>query len=38
MKKNQNPKEYSPDECQDFYPNANEELLCGIRFGVVLNP
>ena len=38
MKKNQNPKEYCSDECLDFYPNADEKLLCGIGFGVVVNP
>ena len=38
MKKNQNPKEYCPDECLDFYLNTNEELLCGIGKGVVVNP
>ena len=38
MKKNQNPKEYNPEECHHLYPNADEKLLCGIGFGVVLNP
>ena len=35
MDNNQNPKEYCPDECHLLYPNADEKLLCGIRYGVV---
>ena len=38
MENYQNPKEYHPEECHLLYPNANEELLCGIGFGVVVNP
>ena len=38
MENNQNPKEYNPEECHKLYPNANEDYLCGIRYGVVLNP
>ena len=38
MKKNQIPKEYCPDECLDFSPKEDKKLLCGIGFGVVVNP
>ena len=38
MENNQNKKEYSEEECHLLYPNANDDMLCGIRYGVVLKP
>ena len=38
MENNQIPKLYSPEECHHLYPNADEKLLCGIGYGVVMMP
>jgi len=31
-------KEYSAEECHQFYPNGDEKLLCSIGYGIIVIP